>query len=121
MDNLFQSKWFVGIISLVFAVSLFIYVEVESNPTKKDTSILPGSSQVVQSLEDVPLEVRMDTDQYVVSGVPNYINVSLEGRTTVLTRTLKQNNFTLDRQSTRLNSSHVAISYAVFCLKKKII
>src|SRR5437870_6462629 len=24
-----------------------------------------------------------------------------------------------DRKSTRLNSSHVAISYAVFCLKKK--
>src|SRR5439155_26509824 len=25
-----------------------------------------------------------------------------------------------DRKSTRLNSSHVAISYAVFCLKKKM-
>src|SRR5690625_2047581 len=29
---------------------------------------------------------------------------------------LKKN---IDRKSTRLNSSHVAISYAVFCLKKK--
>src|SRR5699024_12028713 len=27
---------------------------------------------------------------------------------------------TQDRKSTRLNSSHVSISYAVFCLKKKI-
>src|SRR5690625_791917 len=26
----------------------------------------------------------------------------------------------IDRKSTRLNSSHVAISYAVFCLKKKM-
>src|SRR5690349_23456085 len=26
---------------------------------------------------------------------------------------------TIDRKSTRLNSSHVEISYAVFCLKKK--
>src|SRR5690606_40372630 len=26
---------------------------------------------------------------------------------------------TIDRKSTRLNSSHVKISYAVFCLKKK--
>src|SRR3712207_8805381 len=26
----------------------------------------------------------------------------------------------LDRKSTRLNSSHATISYAVFCLKKKI-
>src|SRR5690625_7007695 len=34
----------------------------------------------------------------------------------------KRNNLTkkfIDRKSTRLNSSHVAISYAVFCLKKK--
>src|SRR5437868_7928470 len=28
---------------------------------------------------------------------------------------------TQDRKSTRLNSSHVSISYAVFCLKKKTI
>src|SRR5699024_6789642 len=28
-------------------------------------------------------------------------------------------NAVLDRKSTRLNSSHVSISYAVFCLKKK--
>src|SRR5688500_19767906 len=27
---------------------------------------------------------------------------------------------TVDRKSTRLNSSHLVISYAVFCLKKKI-
>src|SRR5699024_11251118 len=27
----------------------------------------------------------------------------------------------IDRKSTRLNSSHVSISYAVFCLKEKII
>src|SRR5690625_7105540 len=30
-----------------------------------------------------------------------------------------KSNFKIDRKSTRLNSSHVAISYAVFCLKKK--
>src|SRR5690554_7040429 len=28
-------------------------------------------------------------------------------------------NYKIDRKSTRLNSSHVRISYAVFCLKKK--
>src|SRR5690625_4888820 len=32
---------------------------------------------------------------------------------------ITSNNITIDRKSTRLNSSHVAISYAVFCLKKK--
>src|SRR5690625_5735193 len=32
---------------------------------------------------------------------------------------LKNKQKPIDRKSTRLNSSHVAISYAVFCLKKK--
>src|SRR5690625_6734867 len=32
---------------------------------------------------------------------------------------INQGWFGSDRKSTRLNSSHVAISYAVFCLKKK--
>src|SRR3712207_8457603 len=34
-------------------------------------------------------------------------------------RAVKSENGRLDRKSTRLNSSHANISYAVFCLKKK--
>src|SRR5437660_9724749 len=34
-------------------------------------------------------------------------------------QTVEGANGRADRKSTRLNSSHVAISYAVFCLKKK--
>src|SRR5256885_4028561 len=30
-----------------------------------------------------------------------------------------ESGYVLDRKSTRLNSSHLVISYAVFCLKKK--
>src|SRR5436305_9141430 len=40
---------------------------------------------------------------------------SQTGTTQVVPRT----NIQIDRKSTRLNSSHVRISYAVFCLKKK--
>src|SRR3989442_9062158 len=34
-------------------------------------------------------------------------------------KALRGSGTTIDRKSTRLNSSHVRISYAVFCLKKK--
>src|SRR5690554_7371273 len=37
----------------------------------------------------------------------------------VLSNKTNKSSSTLDRKSTRLNSSHVRISYAVFCLKKK--
>src|SRR5207253_8212360 len=40
-------------------------------------------------------------------------------RDAVVARNLIAQVGTQDRKSTRLNSSHVAISYAVFCLKKK--
>src|SRR5688572_32090772 len=39
--------------------------------------------------------------------------------TTMLTASAKHRGGTRDRKSTRLNSSHSQISYAVFCLKKK--
>src|SRR5256885_6920386 len=35
------------------------------------------------------------------------------------TQTVSGNEMDTDRKSTRLNSSHLVISYAVFCLKKK--
>src|SRR2546426_9058532 len=41
-------------------------------------------------------------------------------RTTLLTRAPRNTELMVgDRKSTRLNSSHLVISYAVFCLKKK--
>src|SRR5437899_9333491 len=40
-------------------------------------------------------------------------------RTRRLDRSLERPDESGDRKSTRLNSSHLGISYAVFCLKKK--
>src|SRR5437870_6089488 len=65
------------------------------------------------------------------SGVTNInsgatLNLTNNGVNTFLTRTLNNAGTTIytgtsggDRKSTRLNSSHVATSYAVYCLKKK--
>ena len=48
---------------------------------------------------------------------------SVNGAVALADKYLLENNFdasiVLDRKSTRLNSSHKPISYAVFCLKKK--
>src|SRR5699024_11843661 len=42
------------------------------------------------------------------------------GQVEIFGENLFNNQKSIDRKSTRLNSSHVSISYAVFCLKKKI-
>src|SRR5699024_12330970 len=51
---------------------------------------------------------------------PN-LNIPKTLKQIVLTSKIKHIICLLDRKSTRLNSSHVSISYAVFCLKKKIL
>src|SRR2546430_11457197 len=51
----------------------------------------------------------------VLSGVPTDADAELEAAIAQLL----QLGGLLDRKSTRLNSSHSQISYAVFCLKKK--
>src|SRR5262245_62227029 len=40
-------------------------------------------------------------------------------RATTIDEAMGSHGTVLDRKSTRLNSSHLGISYAVFCLKKK--
>src|SRR3712207_9507201 len=50
---------------------------------------------------------RMELTHYEAAA--RYLDGVMNGRTTLPT----------DRKSTRLNSSHANISYAVFCLKKK--
>src|SRR5690242_21018468 len=42
-----------------------------------------------------------------------------QSRSTNDTAAASRQSAVLDRKSTRLNSSHMSISYAVFCLKKK--
>src|SRR5690625_5430373 len=48
--------------------------------------------------------------------IPGLVNLMVTGTAMAVSGLLAP--VILDRKSTRLNSSHVAISYAVFCLKK---
>src|SRR5690625_5546930 len=59
-------------------------------------------------------------DESVIHAAENLdLNDDLEIYHTIGLNETEVNTTVEDRKSTRLNSSHVAISYAVFCLKKK--
>src|SRR3712207_8798598 len=66
-------------------------------------------------------QINVDVGQFVLAGEP----VATMGEAPLMSligAAIEKNNPVLyveDRKSTRLNSSHANISYAVFCLKKK--
>src|SRR3712207_7949562 len=59
---------------------------------------------------DIPLGVLVVVTGVAGSGKSSLVHGSIPARAGVVS---------IDRKSTRLNSSHANISYAVFCLKKK--
>src|SRR3712207_8280610 len=65
----------------------------------------PGVGEIVEMLEVQPIMANCEVEEAEQSLLAIHIAHVLP--------------FIADRKSTRLNSSHANISYAVFCLKKK--
>src|SRR5690625_6809290 len=90
--------------SITLILYLLVYLPaLHSFPTRR-------SSDLLHSLDDA-LRVRAVIEQTPAARVLIYGAGFIGAETAGI---LNQ-----DRKSTRLNSSHVAISYAVFCVKKK--
>src|SRR5690625_5691324 len=79
--------------------------------------------ELLEALNEMSKKQKMPTIIYVTHHteevIPLITHTLLLNEGTVYKKGLKETVLTRDRKSTRLNSSHVAISYAVFCLKKK--
>jgi len=93
MDKWFRSKWFVRILSLALAVMLYMFVNVEANTSQKDPRYTPSGSEEVETVDKMPVKIKMDENKYVVSGVPKTVSVSLEGSASVLRPTVRQRAF----------------------------
>src|SRR5690554_7536195 len=81
----------------------------------EDVSTFNGSTVFISNQEEIN---RVDLH----SNIDFYINLHPQLGSVLLVNGDKNQNYISDiqdRKSTRLNSSHVRISYAVFCLKKK--
>src|SRR5690625_5529761 len=83
-------------------------------------------ADIVAYCEMNDITPRMDPsnqdDRYTRNYFRNHIIPLIKGENDNIHATVQSLSESLqeeDRKSTRLNSSHVAISYAVFCLKKK--
>lgn len=95
MDKWLKSPWFIRITSLLLAILLFTSVNLDENTSKSDVSLIPEGSNQVEIINNVPLQVLMDQDKYIVSGIPQTVTVTLEGPNSILTPTLRQKKFNI--------------------------
>ena len=93
MDKLFQNKWAIRIISLILALTLYFFVNLEGNTEQNESRVDPGNASETQVLEDVPLDIKIDAENYVVSGVPEVVSVTLEGKRSSLAPIVRLRNF----------------------------
>src|SRR5690606_41360207 len=98
---------------------------IDSSPTANHTSCpalhdaLPILAQALQAVLQGGSAVV--GDNHGADGSRQAVLQSRAGKTRQQGRHYRRPRTFRDRKSTRLNSSHVKISYAVFCLKKKIL
>src|SRR5437870_9715203 len=111
--------------SVTIAAALLHDVVEDSNVSVEDirTTFGPEVAELVDGLTKLStLTFRSTVEEQAENYRKLLLSVAKDARVIIIKladrlhnmRTLEQ-----DRKSTRLNSSHVAISYAVFCLKKK--
>src|SRR5690554_7304089 len=74
---------------------------------------------IVEIRDSLTNEIINDLDIILTDSVGNPYTSEWNLRNTSYNETSFTKKSDTDRKSTRLNSSHVRISYAVFCLKKK--
>src|SRR5699024_11953667 len=82
-----------------------------SFPTRRSSDLILDLSKYFDTLNHtilLNLLRKQIKDERVIQMVKRYLKSGV-----------MENGVVTDRKSTRLNSSHVSISYAVFCLKKK--
>src|SRR5690606_39780463 len=83
-------------------------------------SVLSGRYQVTESvLSSAEGDLVLGGVDQVLNRTVSIMVASVENSSQLAT-SAREIAMGEDRKSTRLNSSHVKISYAVFCLKKKI-
>src|ERR1035441_8388534 len=99
-------------------------------PASQDTSGLEGAwrGSLNTGVADLSLLLTVEKSGESYTGKLNSLDqvsiipadtIRVDGDSVHLEFTAIKGTFDGDRKSTRLNSSHLGISYAVFCLKKK--
>ena len=123
MDKFMSSTWFVRGASFAIAILLFISVNFEFKSDKKvlEVSTLPEINS--ETIENVPVEVYYDTENLVVNGIPDSVDVTLKGAKSLLTAAKNQRDFTVyvDLSDPNITLGKRTVTFKIANLNEKLI
>lgn len=90
MDKLMDTPWFLRFTALLLAIILFISVQADEKDSKNK-----AAGDQVDVIQEVPVEVYYDDENLVVSGVPETVNMTIEGPANIVQTTKSLKDFTL--------------------------
>ncbi|MFC0523801.1 YbbR-like domain-containing protein [Pontibacillus salicampi] len=92
MDRWLKNPWFIRVLALILALLLYASVNLDETTTETG-SILPEGNKELTSMNNIPLQVYMNDEKYVIEGVPQNVTVTVEGPNSEVTKTVRQKNF----------------------------
>nr|MDH3175708.1 YbbR-like domain-containing protein [Bacillus pumilus] len=95
MDKILNNRRAVKLFALVFALLLYGAVNSAQAPTPKKIgeSFFPTSTTDEATLTDIPVKAYYDDEKYVVTGVPQTVNVTIKGSTSAVKTARQTKNF----------------------------
>lgn len=93
MDKWLKSPWFIRVLSFLLTLLLFASVYLDEGNTRSDSTFFSEGNSELATMNNIPLQVNMDEEKYVVKNVPESVTVAIEGPNSVVTKTMRQKNF----------------------------
>jgi YbbR domain-containing protein len=77
MDKFMESRWFMRVVGLFLA--FILYLSVNFDDIQKTATNNGNSQTSFDTIQNVPLEVFYDSENLVVTGLPETVNVTVDG------------------------------------------
>lgn len=96
-NGIFSRKWVLRLVALVLAIFLFIYVNGSKNGFLRQNTRDSSRNSALMSNKTVkiqmPLNITIDNNKYVVTGYPQSVKVQVNGPSALVTTTSNTQNF----------------------------
>lgn len=91
----FRTKWVLRLSSLFVTFLLFFYVSQQVNSASSTVSN-NTSFTVSETISNIPVKVNVDSERYIVTGLPETVAMRLEGTSSAIRLTVANGNYTVE-------------------------